>query len=75
MMDELIQSYNFGNKAIFCMGAIFGLALEGFVAFTLVADSLASLVMIPFIAILWHGLITTLVAFTVVEVIIPRKDN
>jgi len=75
MMDELVQRYNFGNKAIFYIGAIFGLILEGFVAFTLVADPLAPFVMIPFIAILWHGLITTLVSFTVVEVVTPRKGK
>jgi len=74
MMDELVQRYNLGNKAIFYMGAVFGLVLEGFVAFTLVADPLAPFVMIPF-AILWHGLITTLVSFTVVEVVVPRREK
>ena len=74
MMDELVQRYNFGNKDIFYMGSIFGLVLEGFVAFTPVADPLAPFVMIPF-AILWHGLITTLVSFTVVEVVIPRREK
>ncbi|WP_297469842.1 hypothetical protein [Thermococcus sp.] len=74
MMDELVQRYNLGNKAIFYMGAIFGLILEGFVAFTLVADPLAPFVMIPF-SIFWHGLITTWVSFTVVDVVIPRREK
>jgi hypothetical protein len=75
MMDEIVQRYNLTNKAIFYMGSIFGLILEGFVAFTLVADPIAPFIMIPLIAIGWHGLITTLLTFTIVEILISRKEK
>jgi len=70
VMDELVQKYHWGRRSIFYMGALFGLVVEGFVAFTLHTSPFT---MIPIIAIAWHGLITTLAAFIIVDVLILRR--
>lgn len=69
LMDEVVEHYNLRNRAVFYLGAIFGLGLEGFFVATIPE---APFFFIPFISIAWHGLITVLATFIVVDLLLPR---
>lgn len=69
LMDEFVQKYNLGNKAIFYLGAIFGLVLEGFFVATIPENPFFQII---FISIVWHGLITVLMSFMIIELFFPR---
>ena len=69
MMDEFVQKYNFGTKAVFYLGALFGLVLEGFFVASIHENPFFQII---FTSILWHGLITVLMSFIIIDLFYPR---